>query len=62
MQRREEDREDDDWQRSREDMIRTKQRLQSQVDSGVNIPQLDSAQMRQVKQGLVSLFENEINR
>jgi hypothetical protein len=61
VQRQEEERMNADRQRDLNDMIMRKEHLRRQVDTGVNIPQLNTGQMRQVKQGLISLFANEIN-
>jgi hypothetical protein len=60
-QRHDEEREVEHRQKSREDIIRRGKSLQKQVDSGVNIPQLTTQQMREVKQGLIGLFADEIN-
>jgi hypothetical protein len=61
IQQRREDRTNDEWQRTREDMIRRRDYLQSQVESGVTIPQLHTEQMRSVRQGLCDLSAQEIN-
>jgi hypothetical protein len=42
-------------------MIRKKEHYENQTMAGVNVPQLNSEQMRKVKQGLSSLFADEIN-
>jgi hypothetical protein len=61
IQQRREDRTNAEWQRTREDMIRRREYLQSQVESGANIPQLNTEQMRSVRQGISDLFAHEIN-
>jgi hypothetical protein len=42
-------------------MIRKKEHYENQTMAGVNVPQLNSEQIRKVKQGLSSLFADEIN-
>jgi hypothetical protein len=54
--------ENEDRREERMRMIRQREFLRLKTDQGVNIPQLDTAQMRRVTQGLSTLFANEINK
>jgi hypothetical protein len=61
MQREAEERASAEMEDSRREMIRRKEYYNRQTMTGVNIPQLNSQQMRKVKQGLTNLFADEIN-
>jgi hypothetical protein len=60
-EREAEERASAEMQESRREMIQRKAHYASQTMAGVNVPQLNSEQMRKVKQGLKDLFANEIN-
>jgi hypothetical protein len=61
VQQAEEERANEEMRESRQEMIEKKKHYQNRMLGAVNIPQLNSEQMKRVKQGLKGLFTNEIN-